>query len=295
MIGRSNFRGIIHPNSEDNFRHLPIVLFDLSPYSTFDKEDVKSSGSIADGKENMGTLIKSSEVEDKGRYPEELATCRRTKTGLELFLRPIKVSDEPLLMDLMHGLSDKSLYTRFFTTWRAMLEGQIPELAMVDYERAMAIAAIAMKDSMPEKEEFIGVGRYYINPERHTAVIAFAVRDDYQNQGIGQVLLSYLTDLARRQGLLGFTAAVLTDNETMLHVFAKTFKIKKEMTVSTGVDILMMTFREMKPEGTVNPERPDSAIVSPSFAERSHHSWNTTSQAHSFEDHIIHTIVRQPS
>lgn len=229
----------------------------------------------------MGALMKSSEGRDKGRYPEELATCRKTGTGLELFLRPIKASDEPLLRDLIHSLSDKSLYSRFFTKWRAMLEWQLPELVMVDYEHAMAIAAIAMKDRMLKNEKFIGVGRYYINPERHTAVIAFAVRDDYQNQGIGQVLLSYLTDLALRQGLLGFTAAVLADNETMRHVFAKRFEITREMTVSTGVDILNMTFGQMKPEGTVNLEKPDSAIMSPSPPKRSHRSHNTTSRVYS--------------
>ena len=187
--------------------------------------------------------MKPPEKQDMGRYPEELATCRKTKTGLELFLRPIRVSDEPLLKDLMHGLSDKSLFTRFFTKRRELLEGQLPDLAMIDYERAMAIAAIAIKDEMPEKEEFIGVGRYHINPKQQTAVIAIAVRDDYQNQGIGQVLLSYLTDLARRQGLLGFTAAVLADNEAMLHVFAKgSFDMKKEMV--EGVAMLMMMFKQ---------------------------------------------------
>ena len=183
------------------------------------------------------------EERNVGRYPEELETRRKTKTGLELFLRPIKVSDEPLLRDLMHGLSDKSLFTRFFTRWRELLEGQLPDLAMIDYERAMAIAAIAIKDEMPEKEEFIGVGRYHINPKQQTAVIAIAVRDDYQNQGIGQVLLSYLTDLARRQGLLGFTAAVLADNEAMLRVFAKGgFEMKKEMV--EGVAVLKMMFKQ---------------------------------------------------
>jgi len=187
--------------------------------------------------------MKSTEERNEERYPEELETCRKTKTGLELFLRPIKVSDEPLLRDLMHGLSDKSLFTRFFTRWRELLEGQLPDLAMIDYERAMAIAAIAIKDEMPEKEEFIGVGRYHINPKQQTAVIAIAVRDDYQNQGIGQVLLSYLTDLARRQGLLGFTAAVLADNEAMLRVFAKGgFEMKKEMV--EGVAVLKMMFKQ---------------------------------------------------
>ena len=187
--------------------------------------------------------MKPPEERNEGRYPEELETRRKTKTGLELFLRPIKVSDEPLLRNLMHALSDKSLYTRFFTKWREMLEGQLPDLAMVDYERAMAIAAIAIKDEMPEKEEFIGVGRYHTNPGQQTAVIAFAVRDDYQGQGIGQVLLSYLTDLARRQGLLGFTAAVLAGNKPILRILEQGgFEIKKQPL--EGIVMLNLMFRK---------------------------------------------------
>jgi acyl-CoA hydrolase len=35
----------------------------------------------------------------RGEYPEEVETYRTTKTGLEIFLRPVKISDEPLLKD----------------------------------------------------------------------------------------------------------------------------------------------------------------------------------------------------
>lgn len=45
------------------------------------------------------------------------------------------------------------------------------------------------------------------------------VRDDYQNRGICRELLSYLTYLAKKQGLLGFTAEILTENRPMLHLF----------------------------------------------------------------------------
>ena len=34
-----------------------------------------------------------------GGYPEVLETYRTTKTGLEMLLRPVKISDEPLLKD----------------------------------------------------------------------------------------------------------------------------------------------------------------------------------------------------
>ena len=54
------------------------------------------------------------------------------------------------------------------------------------------------------------------------------VRDDYQNKGIGTALLSYLTYLAKREGLMGFTAEVLVENKPMLHLFEKMgFDIQK--------------------------------------------------------------------
>ena len=65
------------------------------------------------------------------------------------------------------------------------------------------------------------MAEYYIEEDGLTANVAFAVRDRYQNQGIGTELLSYLTLIARKQGLHGFTAEVLKENEPMLRVFEK--------------------------------------------------------------------------
>ncbi|MDD4998190.1 MAG: GNAT family N-acetyltransferase [Syntrophales bacterium] len=204
----------------------------------------------------MATNMKSSGDRSGGLHPEELTAYRKTRTGLELLLRPVKDSDEPLLRDLVHSLSDDSLDHRFFTHWREMLEGQVREMAVFNHQREMAIAAIPAKDGTPGKEEIIAVGRYYIMPKQQIASIVFEVRDDYQNQGVGQVLLSHLTGLARRQGLLGFTASVLPDNEAMFRVFEKGgFETRKEMT--EGVVTLMMMFKQAEPEGTYVPEEPD--------------------------------------
>ncbi|MCK7504673.1 MAG: hypothetical protein MZV70_11690 [Desulfobacterales bacterium] len=38
------------------------------------------------------TPIRRSSPARKGRYPEELETYRKTKTGMDLFLRPIKMT-----------------------------------------------------------------------------------------------------------------------------------------------------------------------------------------------------------
>jgi len=177
---------------------------------------------------------------ERGIYPEELETWRTTKTGLNLFLRPIKISDEPLLKDFLYSLSDKSIYRRFMSQRFHMPHEFIQELVVIDYTREMAILALVGETP---NEKVVGVGRYFIDPQTHTAEVAFAVRDDFHNQGIGSELLSYLTYLAKRQGLLGFTAEVFADNTPMLHVFEKGgFDIERK--ASAGVYELRMAFRK---------------------------------------------------
>jgi acyl-CoA hydrolase len=51
----------------------------------------------------------------RGKYMEEYEAHRTTKTGLELLLRPIRISDETRVREFFNSLSDKSLYLRFFT------------------------------------------------------------------------------------------------------------------------------------------------------------------------------------
>jgi hypothetical protein len=51
----------------------------------------------------------------EGEYPEHLETYRTTKTGLKIFLRPVKISDEPLLKDFFYSPSDNSRYRRFLS------------------------------------------------------------------------------------------------------------------------------------------------------------------------------------
>ena len=66
-----------------------------------------------------------------------------------------------------------------------------------------------------------GLAEYYIEEDGLTANVAFAVSDRYQNKGVGTELLAHLTQIARKQGLHGFTAEVLRENEAMLRVFEK--------------------------------------------------------------------------
>jgi len=178
----------------------------------------------------------------RGEYPEELETYRTTKAGLEVLLRPIKISDEPLLKDFFYSLSDKSLYRRFMSPRKDIPHQQLQEFVVIDYSREMVILASIRAG---EREEAVGLGQYSISEQTHMAEVGFTVKDSHQNLGIGTELLSYLTLLAKRQGLLGFTAETLMENAAMLHLFDKMdFDIKKSGTA--GVYELRMTFKNAR-------------------------------------------------
>ena len=174
----------------------------------------------------------------RGEYPEDLETYRTTKDGTEVLFRAVKISDEPLIKDLFYSLSDNSMYRRFISFRKDMPHERLQEYVVIDYTQEMVILSFVHEG---DKEELVGLGQYTINEQQHNADVAFVVKDEYQNKGIGTELLGYLTQLAKRQGLLGFTAEVLVENEPMLHVFEKLLDVKK--TVDSGVYYMTMEFR----------------------------------------------------
>ncbi len=177
----------------------------------------------------------------RGEYPEELEMYRTTKAGTEIFLRPIKITDEPLLKDFFYSLSDKSLYRRFMSPRKDLPHKQLQEFVVIDYTTEMVILASIKKG---DKEVLVGLGQYAIAGDTHMAEVAFTVRDDFQNKGIGTELLSYLTYLGKRRGLLGFTAETLMENQPMLRVFGKIGFDVKKTAAGGGVYELKMLFQE---------------------------------------------------
>jgi RimJ/RimL family protein N-acetyltransferase len=151
----------------------------------------------------------------------------------------VKISDEPLLKDLFYSLSEDSMYRRFISLRRDMPHERLQPFVVIDYTKEMEILAVIPKD---EKEELVGVGQYCIQESNHTAEVAFAVKDEWHDRGIGEALLSYLTYLGKRKGLLGFTAAVLIENKPMLHLFEK-MGFDMEKRVEEGVYELKMMFK----------------------------------------------------
>jgi RimJ/RimL family protein N-acetyltransferase len=154
-----------------------------------------------------------------GDYPRYLETYRTAKSGLNLFLRPAKLSDEPLLKDFFYSLSDQSMYQRFVSARKDMPHERLQEFVAIDYCNQMVILAVISEELKPDK--MVGVGQYSADQATHMANVALVVADDYQGRGVGAEILTHLTQLAKRQGFLGFTAEVLAENKPMLHLFER--------------------------------------------------------------------------
>lgn len=176
----------------------------------------------------------------RGEYPEEFEFYRTTHSDTEIFLRPVKISDEPLIKDFFYGLSDKSLYRRFMSARKDMPHERLQDFVIIDYTRELVILAV-IKES-EDNEIVAGLGQYGIDDTLHTAEAAVVVRDDFQHRGIATELIGYLTFLAKKQGLLGFTAEVLMENLPMMHLLEK-MGYDMDKKGSDGVYKIRMSFR----------------------------------------------------
>jgi ribosomal protein S18 acetylase RimI-like enzyme len=160
---------------------------------------------------------------------------------VKLLVRPVKISDEPLLKEFFYSLSETTAYKRFLSTRRGLPHETLQEFfVVIDYTQQMVMLAVIQEG---ERQIVAGVAQFRGKEGSHTAEVALVVRDEYQNMGIGTELLLHLTQTARRQGLLGFSAEVLRENRVMIHLFEKMgFLIERE--ILPDVYSLRLGFRE---------------------------------------------------
>jgi acyl-CoA hydrolase/GNAT superfamily N-acetyltransferase len=157
-------------------------------------------------------------------YPADVTATAPLRDGRRVTYRPLRPSDERALRDLFYTHSDETVYLRYGTPLKRLSPEQIQRFVTLDYDERMAIGAflVGQPDTAPGDEDtLIGVGRYDLDRATNLAECAFTVHDEFQNSGIGAVLLRMLMRFARRRHIEGFTAQVLTRNSRMLHLFQK--------------------------------------------------------------------------
>jgi acyl-CoA hydrolase/GNAT superfamily N-acetyltransferase len=136
--------------------------------------------------------------------------------GSQINFRSILPTDEPSMRDLVYDLSRETIYYRFMSQQNRFTHQQIQNFVYIDHRKDVAIVG-----TVPEAhgEDIICVGRYYLDERTNRAEVAFVIRDEWQNRGIGSHVFKILAKIAKRNGIAGFTAEVLRDNQRMRTIF----------------------------------------------------------------------------
>ncbi len=151
-------------------------------------------------------------------YPERYRWTFNTSDGVELQFRPISYTDEDKLRRLFYDLRDDDVYYRFMGTMKTLPHEKAQPMVVLDYDEKFAVAGYLGEEGT---EEFVCVGRWFLDRATNMAEVAFIVHPDHQGRGIGTFLLHSLMDVAQEKGISGFTAEVLRQNRKMLNVFYK--------------------------------------------------------------------------
>jgi len=138
--------------------------------------------------------------------------------GLRVGLRPIHPDDREALAEGFRNLSEDSRYHRFLTPMARLSDRQaayLTELDLIDHF-AWGIGIRTGNGSI----QGIGVARYVRDPENPaTAEIAVAIADEYQDLGIGSLLVRALVVVADTHGIERITGYLLGENRAMIRIF----------------------------------------------------------------------------
>ncbi|MCU0772219.1 MAG: GNAT family N-acetyltransferase [Verrucomicrobia bacterium] len=148
--------------------------------------------------------------------PKELRTTHLLYDGTQILFRPIHPTDEPAMRDLFYTLSEQSKFYRFMGHLKRVPRSQIEDFIYIDHRSEVTIVGVLHE---AHGEDIIAVGSYYLDPKTNKAEVAFTVTDKWQRHGIGTFMLKHLARIARRNGISGFTAEVLSENRGMRTVF----------------------------------------------------------------------------
>ena len=140
-------------------------------------------------------------------YPRTFERRLTLADGVEVLVRPVVPADAALLADEVAHADAETLYLRFFTPSIRLGPDRLRRLTDLDYRHRFAVAAFA------EDGEGIGIARYEGDAASTEAEIAVTVKPGWRHRGVASRLLELLDEAGRDNGIEGFFAYYLEEND----------------------------------------------------------------------------------
>jgi acetyltransferase len=156
-------------------------------------------------------------------YPTKYVSPLTLKNGESVMVRPIRPEDEPLIAKFHEGLSDRSVYLRYFHMLKLdqrVAHERLTRICFIDYDNEMALVAEtrAVETGAPE---IVGVARLHHQHGSNDGEFSILIVDQYQGMGLGTELIRRLIEIGRAEKLTRIHADVLAENIDMQHTCRK--------------------------------------------------------------------------
>jgi acetyltransferase len=142
-------------------------------------------------------------------YPEKLVRTVESG-GARFVLRPVRPDDAGALVRMAARTDPEHLRQRFHAATRDLSERTAARLALIDYDREMALVVEEPDGAIA------GVVRLVFDPNYESGEYAIIVRTDLQDRGLGRLLMGEVLAYARSRGARRAWGDVSSDNPRML-------------------------------------------------------------------------------
>lgn len=151
----------------------------------------------------------SAQSDAAGNQGSSIETLR---DGTQAVIRPIHKQDIELERRFIETLSPRSRRFRFLSSINSPRETLLQQLTDINPDTDAAFVALITVDA--EQRE-IGVARFSAQPDGKDCEFAVTVSDEWQNKGLGSLLMKRLIAVARARGIESMHSSDASDNDMM--------------------------------------------------------------------------------
>jgi len=142
-------------------------------------------------------------------YPRWSETLR---DHTHVLIRPITPKDKEAEREFIENLSLESRRYRFLGQVKCPSEALIEQFTDIDYVHEVAFVAVTPEGG---HDRIVGVSRYSTDGAGQVCECAVTVSDEWQNKGLGTLLMRHLIEVARARGIRRMFAIDSAENVRM--------------------------------------------------------------------------------
>lgn len=143
---------------------------------------------------------------------DDIRETWRLGNRVAIAIRPARSDDGPMMQALVHGLSLRSRYNRFFYAANELSPDTLIRFTHADPMHEVTLLAVIEEGG---REVAVGMAQYVVDTFPERCEFAVVVADAWQRKGLGFRLISNLICIARAAGLERIDGDILADNEPM--------------------------------------------------------------------------------